>query len=305
MQLLYKIFFLDLDSKSLFRRGLIRVINLWIPIYYKATSWLKGNRLNKDFSSKNNLTIVSLTTFPSRIEKVWLTIESILRQAEQPDKILLWLYKGEFDGLQSLPENLLKLQTRGLQICFCDENLKPHKKYFYTLKNFPEATLITIDDDVIYPPDLIAKLKSFYKKYPQSIICTVTRKIEISENQVSQYNDWKYEKSNSKPSFLNLIVGVGGTLYPPNSLHDEVLNLENLKKIALTADDLWLKVMSLKKMTKVVSIAGEYPGFFIPILFKDKYKLADENVNKGANNLIFKKLFDFYNIDLKIFKNID
>jgi hypothetical protein len=104
------------------------------------------------------------------------------------------------------------------------------------------------------------------------------------------------------PSFQNLTMGGGGTLFPAQSLDSMLFNLEILKKYALTADDLWLKVMSLKKGTKVVSIAGEFPRFFIPIIQKNNKKLTDRNIGEGQNDLIFNKLIAHYEIPLSVFK---
>ena len=54
--------------------------------------------------------VVSLTTFPLRIGKVHLTIQSILRQSRPADRILLWLSKEEFPEEAQLPANLLRLK---------------------------------------------------------------------------------------------------------------------------------------------------------------------------------------------------
>ena len=72
--------------------------------------------------------------------------------------------------------------------------------------------------------------------------------------------------------------------------------MENLLKMALTADDLWLKVMSIKKNTKVASIAGEYSRFFIPIIIKHNPELMNINIMGGQNDLIFDALLKHYKI---------
>lgn len=269
------------------------------PFYYKLTSQFQA-RLKSDTTDEY---IVSLTTFPARIEKVWLTIESILRQSQKPDRILLWLYDGEFNGKKSLPKNLLKLQKRGLEIRFCNENLMPHKKYFYTMLEFPDANVITIDDDMFYPTDLIEKLLKYHKKYPDSIICPITRIIKTEEDKIRKYNSWKYSKSNTEPLYKNLTMGGGGTLFPTGSLHSDVFDLTTLKKIALKTDDLWLKVMSLRNNTKVVSIAGEYSRFFISIMHENTTKLMDSNIGEGQNDIVLQTLLKHYDISNSIFES--
>lgn len=271
------------------------------PFYYNVTSIFCASGLAKN---KNQVPfIVSLTTFPSRIDKVWLVIETILRQKQKPDKIILWLYKGEFNEKKSLPSRLLGLEKRGLEIRFCDENLMPHKKYYYTMLEYPEANVVTVDDDMFYPPDLLFKLMKFHKQYPAAIVCPVTRKIEIENIKMEHYQNWKYTSKNSLPSFTNLMIGVGGVFYPSNSLYPDVLDLEKLKRFALKADDLWLKIMSLKNNTKVVSLAGEYNRFYIPVLHDNDKRLMDFNIGEGQNDLIFNQLMEYYQIPLTIFEN--
>ncbi len=282
---------------------MIRIANLLLPYYFFCTKGFAKNSLNTTRSSNNEITIVSLTTFPSRIDKVWLVIETLLRQKQKPDKIILWLYKGEFNGKKSLPNTLHSLEKRGLEIRFCDENLMPHKKYYYTILEFPEANVITIDDDIFYPPDLLFKLMKFHKNYPQAILCPITRKIEIKNNKIEGYQRWKYTSNNSLPSFTNLMIGVGGVFYPSNSLHSDILNVSSLKRMALRTDDLWLKIMSLKKQTKVVSLAGEYNRFYIPVLHDNDKRLMDSNIGEGQNDLIFNQLMEYYQIPLTIFEN--
>ena len=48
---------------------------------------------------------------------------------------------------------------------------------------------------------------------------------------------------------LNFPTGVGGVLYPPHSLDEEVLNESIFMDICTYADDVWLKAMALKKGT--------------------------------------------------------
>lgn len=59
--------------------------------------------------------VVTLTTDPARIETTWLAIESLLRQTEKPDRIVLNLFEGEFPG-RSLPNPIREQMTRGLEI---------------------------------------------------------------------------------------------------------------------------------------------------------------------------------------------
>jgi hypothetical protein len=277
------------------------IFRITAPFYYASTAPFCTYGLST--KRTNETTIVSITTFPTRIDKVALTIESILRQKEKPDKILLWLYEGEFKGENSLPENLLRLMKRGLEIRFCKENLMPHKKYYYTMLEYPNANVITIDDDMFYPSDLILKLKLFHKKHPTSILCCVARKIQLNEGKIDQYSKWSYENINSEPIMSLLPIGAGGVFYPQKSLHKDIFDLETLKKYALKADDLWLKIMSLRNNTKVVSLAGEYSRLPINVVHGNDIKLMDSNIGEAQNDSVLRELMNHYQICASIFKH--
>jgi hypothetical protein len=303
--LIYHLYSYKLSNSKLdrlYNRVIIRFANLLLPRFFKLTRSLSSNklRLDQNLSDDSKKYIVSLTTFPSRIDSVWLTIESILRQEVKPDTLILWLYEGEFNGKASLPKELLEQEKRGLQIKFCQENLMPHKKYFYTMLANPKANVITVDDDILYPSNLLKNLIAYHHKDEANIICTLSRK--INESSFSDYSTWNYVLKTTEGLLSNLPIGVGAVLYPPNSLNSEVFNLEVLKDKALRADDLWLKIMGLLQKTKVVCIGGEYNRLFMPLYLKDDKRLMDENIGEGQNDTIFKSLIEHYNIPISIFQ---
>ena len=303
-KLLYKLYFLRFRLKKIdnwHTRIIVRIFNQILPFYFILTKNNKSNKLVKIKNINGENYIISLTTFPKRIDRVWLTIESILRQEVKTNKLIIWLYEGEFNGKKSLPKYLLQQEKRGLEIRFVKENLMPHKKYYYAMKEFPDANIITIDDDTFYPPDLVRKLKSTHINHPKSVCSVISRKINSKNTQLLSYSTWKYAKLNTRPRKYLLPIGVGSVLYPIGSLNKEVFNKEKLKALALTADDLWLKIMSLKNNTKVVGLGGEYSRFFVPIIYKDDDRLMDSNIGESNNDKVFRKLLEYYIVPVSIF----
>ena len=59
--------------------------------------------------------IVSLTSFPARIDQAWIPIERTLRGDLTPDLVVLVLAEDEFPG-RVLPSPILRLARRGLQV---------------------------------------------------------------------------------------------------------------------------------------------------------------------------------------------
>jgi hypothetical protein len=300
LKFLYTLYYKRWSNKWVdlkYQHLLIRLINYYYEYIYKPAS-----SAALPLTAVSPRYLVSLTTFPARIEKVCLTIESILQQKHPPDAIVLWLYKGEFNGKSLLPRKLLNLEKRGLQIRFCEDNLMPHKKYFYTMKEYPGATVVTVDDDIIYPPDVLSNLIRASNKYPDAICCSIARHINNGRTIMIPYDHWNDITGTTQPRYDLLAIGAGGTLFPPGSLSNELFNLPVLKDVALKADDLWLKTMSLLSKTKVVCIAGAYPRFPVPVIQKNNQRLMDTNVGLGQNDTVINELMQHYRIPVAAFE---
>src|SRR5690554_1296956 len=82
------------------------VANFVLPLYFKSTANDLRHSITNSRDEKKQI-IVSLTSFPTRIDKVWLAIETILRQSHKPTQIILWLSKEQFSSVDDLPKQLL------------------------------------------------------------------------------------------------------------------------------------------------------------------------------------------------------
>ncbi|MCC5915641.1 MAG: hypothetical protein JJU46_14795 [Balneolaceae bacterium] len=302
LKIFYRLYFIQFNSPrldDLYKRSIVRAANYLLEFYYNVTGLVTRRR--KLLNTEKPKLVVSLTTYPARIEKIWIVVETLLDQTVKPDKILLWLYIGEFKSKECLPTKLQALEERGLEIRFCEENLYPHKKYFYTMKEYPGAKVITVDDDVIYPAVLIEDLLNYNQMFSESIVCTVSREILMENGAIKKYRDWKYTLESTEPDFKHQMIGAGGVMYPPGVLDEELFNVENIKRFSLKTDDLWLKVMSLRKGTKVACLSGEYPRLFIPLIRKRDEPLMKKNLGENQNDKNLSALLEQYNIDLSEF----
>ena len=199
-------------------------------------------------NSKN--IIVSLTSFPKRINYVLLTIKSIIRQTLKPNKIILWLSKTEFIKKEkNLPLNLLSLIKKGLNIKFVKKNIKSYKKLIPSLKKYPNNLIITVDDDIIYRKDTIEKLYKNYIKFPKDIHAHRITKFKYKSGKFEVISGgYQYYKNSS---FLNKLTGVGGVLYPPNSLYKDVLREDLFLKLAPTNDDQWFWIQAILNNVRI------------------------------------------------------
>ncbi|QWT52208.1 hypothetical protein [Eubacterium sp. MSJ-33] len=269
--------------------------NIYMRVKYLIKYFIR-NKKRETFDNDSNI-IVSLTTFPARIEMVYLTICSLLDQTVKPKKLILWLADTQFQSIDTLPRRLLRLVNYGLEIRFCDD-LRSHKKYYYTCKEYPEYTIITVDDDIFYPPNLIQKLVEKSKSYPTCVCCNRGHEITFCDKRVDKYNKWKKEATYLNiPSAELCPTGVGGILYPPGCFYYDFLNKDKIIECAIMADDLWLKVMELMQGTKAVYTDG-FPQWLFTIRGTQKDTLSQTNVHRNNNDIVMEHLEKTYNINI-------
>ncbi|PPC90892.1 MAG: hypothetical protein CTY34_06070 [Methylobacter sp.] len=241
--------------------------------------------------------IISLTSIPDRFSKIHLCLESLLRQSIKPDYIYLWLSETE----TKIPNSLEKLKKRGITISFC-KDIKSYTKIIYCLEQNPNALIVTADDDIIYPPNWLEELYLAYQKQPEYVHCHRAHLInKNTDGSIRGYKEWDFNIQDY-PEASNLIfpTGVGGVLYAPGMLNNEVFNKELFIQICPTADDVWLKAMSLlngyqcKKTNANINLI-EIKGTQTNALWK-------QNTTDGANknDIQIKAVFNHY----KLYQNL-
>ena len=117
--------------------------------------------------------IVSLTTIEARLPVVDLVIRSLLSQSVSPKKILLWVHESL---MNSLPTKLTELQGKHFEIRSTHLH-SSHKKLIHSMKLFPDKTIVTCDDDLMYRPNWLNLLYNESLSYPLYIIANQTRTI--------------------------------------------------------------------------------------------------------------------------------
>lgn len=201
--------------------------------------------------------IVSLTSFPARINTAHLAINTLLQQTFKPDRIILWLASEQFAKKEKdLPQEILKLVGLGLEIKWT-EDLKSYKKLLPALKEYPEDIIITADDDIYYEKDWLETLYNKHIEFPKCVVCQRPRRIELIENKIKVLTSRKSENIDlSKPDYFNQMLGGTGCLYPPHSLHSDIFDIEKINRLLPTNDDIYFWAMAVLNETKVVVAKG-------------------------------------------------
>ena len=240
--------------------------------------------------------IVSLTSIPSRLNKVAITIRSLMAQEPKPKNIILWLN----EGLKTkIPKRLRALEGGIFEIRYSPYTFS-HRKLIHTLEAYPNEVVVTFDDDMIYHKDTLKLLYDTHIKYPNNVVAHRTRIIsEDDAGVVLPYKNWRH--INSKDVFSTkrvMPVGACGVLYPPYTLDKRIAEVELFNKLAPKADDIWFKAMSFLKGT--ISRPTEQSAVEpIPIIGSQAVSLKKVNVKEDFNRTQWLQVSEYFGIELK------
>lgn len=222
--------------------------------------------------------IVSLTSFPARIDNVWQVVECMMRQSYKPTKIILWLSKEQFPLPNSIPQSLRKREGGVFEIRLVEGDIRSHKKYYYAAKCYPNALLFLIDDDIYYPTNILERTIKAHNKYPGAVIANYGYHIGYDKKGILKpYNSWPKEYHFSDSADLFFGSG-GGTLMCPAELHRELTNIDKAIKLAPIADDIWLNAIVKLSKKQIILLDN---GMILSVYNKDNTSLASSN--KGAS----------------------
>lgn len=181
--------------------------------------------------------IVSLTSYPPRFSTLAPTLRSLLRQTIKADRTILWIAHGDFD---LLPRDVLKLQSRGLEIRRT-EDIRSYTKILPALDAFPETFICTADDDVYYWSTWLEELLDGYNGNSHTVRCHRAHEMTFDTNgALRPYTNWIMETKGRSESEHIFPTGVAGILYPPGILSHSKEDRDAAFTLCPFADDVWL-----------------------------------------------------------------
>lgn len=239
--------------------------------------------------------IVSLTSYPPRIDNVHMVVESLFRQTLRADEIILYLSLDEFPEMEAgLPESLRKLIVhKGFRIEWVRGNLKSHKKYFYALQKYKDAIIITVDDDKIYAETMISDLLKSHKRFPKAVSARIVRIMFKKGEMLEPYRQW--EKGEYLEEYIDVprmdlcAIGAGGICYSSSLVNKKWFNKEEIAEMAEDCDDLWMKYNEIISNIPVVYTKPSQED--ITIENSQVYRLFANNLYGDGNDQCICKLF--------------
>ena len=282
-------------KKYIFHKLYKRLLNISIKREQdRIHNWNDNSTLSYGLnrSPRETKVIVSMTSFAKRLSEIHICLKSLINQSVKADRLIVWL--GPDVRETDITEEMHLLEQYGVEYVFVPLDLKPHKKYYYAMQQYPDAIIITVDDDVVYADDTIESLLKTHQKYPKAVCARRVHYMAVKDNCILPYNEWKQDcRDVKKTSYRLMPTGVGGVLYPPRLLSSEVLNLENIQSLCLNADDIWLKWMELLNHIPVVWTPCLMT---LPLVIDSAQEIAlfKSNVNQNFNDECISKLLEVY-----------
>ena len=237
--------------------------------------------------------IASLTTMPDRYHKIIKTLRSLNNQTYQLDAIYLSL--PERSKRLDIPYPPVTAEISELCTVVRCPDYGPITKILGGLlqESDPNTIIITFDDDMIYPPDLVSALINYHEQYPESAIgssgmllrynCPMCAITPNEDNFIYRIPKFSVPPQGRK---VDSIYGYSGALYlrkffPPNDLF---LNTEIQNKFASAVNLVTLTRSKLEQN------------------FLD-YALVDDNMFMN-DDITISGYLSLHNIDRRIFPNI-
>jgi hypothetical protein len=221
--------------------------------------------------------IVSLTSYPKRFDTLDLTLKTLMSQSVRPDRLILWIDPRH---VPLLPKAVTDLTRHGLAIEAC-EDLRAYTKLIPALRRYPAAAIVTADDDIAYPRRWLEALTEDYRG---DVITfhRCHRPRREADGSLAPYRSWEQNLPVAEPDAEVFPTGVGGILYPPGVLSDEVLDQATFQDLCPLADDIWFYWMGrragarYRKVGRVFKLVS-WPG-------SQAQALLHQNVDQDAND---------------------
>ena len=235
--------------------------------------------------------IISLTSYRDRFQYTHKTIRSLMMQNHRDMRIILFLEKHDFAQADAFSD-LLKFDFRVEEFAY---NYRSYIKFVPAFERYPNAIIVTADDDMYYRKSWLQELVAAHQMYPSSIVGH--RGLEVGRKQGEGFTPYKtWPKATAKTSSSNLLLtGVGGVLYPPGILKKEVLDMDLAMRLTANNDDIWLFFMSrLSKCdVRVIETSNREPYFWFG---SQNRALRHQNVANDYNDVQMMQMERFFQI---------
>ena len=229
--------------------------------------------------------IITMTTWTKRINSAEKIIEYIIDNISGFDKLYLFLTKTEFEDLSKLPEKIQKFHNeKRIECVFLDKNYFAFKRWFVYPKHYDDI-VISIDDDVYTPKDIIEQAKRCYLKTPEKTVYNLYDNLggvfNINDNDITV----KYGEYKGKTYSYNKLYFFAQCIIMPKTFNLDIFNYNEIQqKLAPYDDESWITYFLLKNNVKIDTL--HYDFFNIP-------KIKDSSLSNASWIKLSRKCINF------------
>ncbi|MCL4674743.1 MAG: hypothetical protein KJZ59_01630, partial [Pararhodobacter sp.] len=181
--------------------------------------------------------VVTLTTIPARAHRLRTTLRSLLDQSEPADRIVLCLPRTARRGGAPYPDPATLALPAGVQVLRCTDE-GPATKLLPTLRAEPGATLVVVDDDVVYPRDFLAGLLAAHRADPGAALGL--RGVRVAPGVPFPALAHVMCSAIPAPVPVDILFGTWGYLLPPGVLDGAVQDFSGYPDAVRFVDDVWI-----------------------------------------------------------------
>lgn len=187
------------------------------------------------YALQDEFIVISLSTTPHRIARIGPTLNTILAQKAPIKAIYLnipYVFKRD-NTIYQIPEWLLNNQK--ITILRSDD-YGPATKLLGTLKNTnlpANAIIITLDDDVYYPDNLVLQLAYKAKQHPERAVGLIGANLDSD----AELGITKIKKNDA---IVNILQGYAGVAYRRHFFDNSVFEIDQAPTACINSDDIYL-----------------------------------------------------------------
>lgn len=195
--------------------------------------------------------VVCLTTLPSRLPMIDDALKSLMRQTRAPREIRLYLprFSKREEQPYFVPAYLRELKS--LVLVEDEEDYGPATKFYSAIRSAqPDDKLLIVDDDRIFPPDMLALLDDAATREPDAAFCIggwVAPPDLIDRPTTMMMNINRIPPAQVRPSRIrrwtpiDILMGAHGFIVRPRHLDlARLFDYSRAPKAVFFADDIWI-----------------------------------------------------------------
>mmetsp|Transcript_11243 Transcript_11243/g.47959 ORF Transcript_11243/g.47959 Transcript_11243/m.47959 type:complete len:878 (-) Transcript_11243:2223-4856(-) len=226
--------------------------------------------------------VVSFTTTPARIDNLLPTINSLSVQTMQPHQIILNVPRisKRFGVEYLIPAYLYRIP--GFVINHCDD-YGPATKLLGVLDSIkdPETLIITIDDEYMYPANLVETLVLAHRLQPRAAFGFAGQVIDADYSTPSRIAVRSADKWDpSKNASVDILEGFLGAIYKVDFFSPSVYNIP---ADCFTTDDIWFSAHLASKNIPRIKLS-------MPFSRPSDFETGnDSKSNLRSNNVVGEK----------------